>query len=423
MALEAPPREVDSNPFQQAQSQFDRAADLMHLDDKLRAMLREVKRELTVHFPVHMDDHSIQVFTGYRVHHDISRGPAKGGIRYHPGVTLDEIKALAMLMTWKCAVLGIPYGGAKGGVVVDPKRLSVNELEHLTRRYATEISLLIGPDQDIPAPDVGTDARVMAWIMDTISMHRGHTVTAVVTGKPLEIGGSEGRNEATGLGCTHLTLEALKYLKSHDDPPTLVVQGYGNVGRTSARYLHTQGFRVIAISDSRGAIFNPAGIDLDRMEAHKRETGSVGGYSEADDIAPESILELPCTVLLPAALEAVITKRNADRIKARVLTEGANGPVTTEADAILKDRGVFVIPDIVANSGGVLVSYLEWVQDLQSFFWSEKEVQAKMKEVVTRMFHSVLHESVNQSVDLRMAAYMLAVRKVADATTIRGIYP
>ncbi|MHB8573381.1 MAG: Glu/Leu/Phe/Val family dehydrogenase [Candidatus Dormibacteria bacterium] len=422
MSLDTRPADA-LNPYVEAQRQFDRVAEVMDLPEDLRIVLREVKRELTVNFPVHMDDHTIRVFTGFRAQHNISRGPAKGGIRYHPGVTIDEIRALAMLMTWKCAVLGIPYGGSKGGVVVDPKALSINELEHLTRRYTSEIALLIGPEEDIPAPDVGTDSRVMAWIMDTISMHRGHTVTATVTGKPLEIGGSAGREDATGLGVSYLTLEALKYLHFDEEQPSVLVQGFGNVGHAAARFLARDGCRVIGVTDSRGAIYNPQGLDVDKVARHKRDTGSVGGYAGAEDVAPQAFVELPCTVLVPAALEAVINAENADRIQARVISEGSNAPVTIDADEILREKKVWVMPDILVNAGGVLVSYFEWVQDLQAFFWDEREIREKLRELMSRAFYEVLHESINHKVDMRTAAYIRAVQRVADATTIRGIYP
>ena len=409
--------------FETAQRRFDAAADLIGLGDDVRGILRQVKRELTVHFPVRMDDGSVRVYTGYRVHHNINRGPAKGGLRYSPELTLDTVKALAMLMTWKCSVVGLPYGGAKGGVTVDPTRLSANELEHLTRRYATEISLLLGPERDIPAPDLGTNGQIMAWIMDTISMHSGHSVTASVTGKPVEVGGSEGRIEGPGRGATFLTLEALKYLHVEDDTPTVAIQGYGQVGHSCARRLTESGLRVVAVSDSRGGIHNPKGLDLAALDEHRRVRGGVSGFKKAEDISNADLLELPVTVLLPAAVEDQITERNADRIRARLITEGANAAVAPEADAILGERGKFVIPDILANAGGVIVSYFEWVQDLQAFFWEEEEINTKLHHVITRAFYEVLHTSVNRRVDLRLAAYAQAVQRVANATIVRGIYP
>ncbi len=409
--------------FAIAQRRFDAAADVLGLSDGTRRLLREVKRELTVHFPVHHDDGSVRVYTGYRVQHNINRGPAKGGIRYSPEVTLDLIKALAMLMTWKCAVVGLPYGGAKGGVIVAPETLSLSELEHLTRRYATEIALLIGPEKDIPAPDLGTTPQIMAWIMDTVSMHAGHAVTASVTGKPVDVGGSEGRQEAAGRGVTYLTLEALKYLHVGEETPTAAVQGYGKVGASTARLLHEAGLRVVGVSDSRGGVYNPRGLDLAALDEHKRFRGRVSGFKKAEDISGEELLELPTTVLVPAATEQQITARNADRVRARLITEAANAAISPEADAVLNERGVFLVPDILANSGGVIVSYFEWVQDLQAFFWEEEEINTKLHHVITRAFYEVLHASVNKRVDMRTAAYVLAVQRVANATTVRGIYP
>ncbi len=409
--------------FTMAQRRFDTAADVVGLSDDTRRMLREVKRELTVHFPVRHDDGAVHVYTGYRVQHNISRGPAKGGLRYSPDLTLDTVKALAMLMTWKCAVVGIPFGGAKGGVTVDPKALSINELEHLTRRYATEIALLIGPEKDIPAPDVGTGPQVMSWIMDTISMHSGHSVTASVTGKPVDIGGSEGRIEAAGRGATYLTLEALKYLHVEDETPTVAIQGFGKVGSSTARLLHEAGLRIVAVSDSKGGVHNPKGIDLAALEEHRKFRGEVQGFKKADDISGADLLELPVTVLVPAAVEQQITEANAGRIGARLITEAANAATSPEADAVLDERGIFLVPDILANAGGVIVSYFEWVQDLQAFFWEEEEINTKLHHVITRAFYDVLHTSVNKRIDMRTAAYVIAVQRVANATTVRGIYP
>ncbi|HZU17171.1 MAG TPA: Glu/Leu/Phe/Val dehydrogenase [Candidatus Dormibacteraeota bacterium] len=419
MAVELQPRSA----FAIAQRRFDAAAEVLGLPDDTRRLLREVKRELTVHFPVRHDDGSVHLYTGFRVQHNINRGPAKGGIRYSPDVSLDLIKALAMSMTWKCAVVGIPYGGAKGGVVVDPRRLSRSELEHVTRRYATEIALLIGPEKDIPAPDLGTTPEVMAWIMDTISMHAGHSVTASVTGKPVEVGGSEGRQEAAGRGVTYLTMEALKYLNLGEETPTVAIQGFGKVGLPAARLLRQAGLRVVAVGDSKGAVYNPGGLDLDALEEHRKVRGEVSGFKKAEDIAGRELLELPVTVLVPAAVEGQITERNAPRIRARLITEAANAAIDPEADAILAQRGVFVVPDILANAGGVIVSYFEWVQDLQAFFWEEEEINTKLHHVITRAFYEVLHTSVNRRLDMRTAAYVLAVQRVANATTVRGIYP
>ena len=415
--------ELRTSAFQTAQRRFDAAADVIGLTDDTRMGLREVKRELTVHFPVRMDDGSVHVFTGWRVQHNISRGPAKGGIRYHPHVNLDLVKAMAMLMTWKCAAVGLPYGGAKGAVACEPSKLSLSELEHLTRRYATEISILIGPEKDIPAPDMGTSPQVMAWIMDTVSMHSGHSVTASVTGKPVDVGGSEGRIDAPGRGATYLTLEALKYLHVDEETPTVAVQGYGQVGRSATRLLTEAGLKVVAVSDSKGGVYNPNGLDLAALDEHRQVRGGVSGFKKADNVTNAELLELPVTVLVPAAVQDQIHEGNAGRIRARLITEGANAPVTPEADPILTERGIFVIPDVIANAGGVIVSYFEWVQDLQAFFWEEEEINTKLHHVITRAFYEILHTSVNKRIDMRLAAYVLAVQRVANATTVRGIYP
>src|SRR6202165_2829867 len=409
--------------FETAQRRFDAAADVIGLSEDARRGLREVKRELTVHFPVRMDDASVHVFTGWRVQHNTSRGPAKGGIRYHPNVTLDLVKAMAMLMTWKCSCVGLPYGGAKGAVACDPTKLSLSELEHLTRRYATEIAILIGPEKDIPAPDMGTNPQVMAWIMDTISMHSGHSVTASVTGKPVDVGGSEGRVDAPGRGATYLTLEALKYLHVEDETPTLAVQGYGQVGQSSARLLSEAGLSIVAVSDSKGGVYNPKGLDLAALEEHRQVRGGVSGFKKAETITNAELLELPVTVLVPAAVQDQINLENAGRIRARLIAEGANAAISPEPHPILHDRGIFFVPDIIANAGGVIVSYFEWVQDLQAFFWEEEEINTKLHHVITRAFYEILHTSVNKRIDLRLAAYAIAVQRVANATTVRGIYP
>ena len=409
--------------YSTAQHQFDLAADVLDLPAEVRTQLREVKRELVVHFPVHLDNNSIELFTGFRVQHNISRGPAKGGIRYQAGLTLDAVKAMAMLMTWKCSVVGLPYGGAKGGVDVDPRRLSAGELEHLTRRYATEIALLIGPEKDIPAPDMGTTPQIMAWIMDTLSMHAGHSVPASVTGKPIEVGGSEGRDDAPGRGLTFLTLEALKYLHVQEETPTVAIQGYGTVGGSAARLMSEAGLRIVAVSDSKGGTYNQKGLDLDALHEHRQVRGRIGGFRGGDDVGNAELLELPVTVLVPAAVENQVTAQNADRVRARLITEGANVPLTPEADRILHDRDVFVIPDILANAGGVIVSYFEWVQDLQAFFWEGEEINTKLHHIITRAFYEVLHTSVNKRLTMRTAAYALAVQKVANASVVRGIYP
>ncbi|MDQ6899810.1 MAG: Glu/Leu/Phe/Val dehydrogenase [Candidatus Dormibacteraeota bacterium] len=419
MAIDLQPQSA----FAVAQQRLERAAQVMNLPDDSLRMLKEVKRELTVHFPVQLDDGSVHVYTGYRVQHNISRGPAKGGLRYAADLTLDMVKALAMLMTWKCAVVGIPYGGAKGGVTVDPKALSKNELEHLTRRFATEIALLIGPERDVPAPDLGTNAQVMAWIMDTISMHMGHSVTASVTGKPVDVGGSQGRHESPGRGITYLTLEGLKYLRIDDETPTVAVQGFGHVGSSTARLLQDAGLRVVAVGDSKGAVYNSKGLDLAALREHRQYRGGVSGFKKADDLSPGELLELPVTVLVPAARENQITSKNAARVQARLITEAANAAIAPDADDILHDKGIFVLPDILANSGGVVVSYFEWVQDLQAFFWEEEEINTKLHHVITRAFYEVLHLSVNKRLSMRTAAYALAVQRVANATSVRGIYP
>ncbi len=411
------------DPWHVAIEQFNIAADKLHLDPNMREILAECQRELVVHFPVRMGNGVVQVFAGYRVWHNINRGPAKGGIRYHPSVTLNEIKALAMWMTWKCAVVSIPYGGAKGGVVCDPKQLTVQQLETLTRRYTTEISGMIGPEKDIPAPDVNTNAQVMAWIMDTYSMHHGYSVPAVVTGKPLSIGGSEGRNEATARGAVYCIIEAAKHLGLDLDGARVVVQGFGNAGMFSAKILSELGARIIAVSDTGGGIHNEEGLEPTKIDAFKRETGSVSGYRGAERVTNRELLELPCDVLVPAAIENQIDRDNAPRIQAKILAEAANGPTSPEADRILYERGVFLIPDIVCNAGGVTVSYFEWVQDLQNLFWREATINARLKEVMVRSFADVLNIAQRHKVDMRTAAYMLAVQRVADATTTRGIYP
>jgi len=411
------------NAWQVAQQQFDLAAEKLNLDPGLRRVLREPRRELTVHFPVKMDDGSVQVFTGYRVQHNLGRGPAKGGLRYHQDVTLDEVKALAMWMTWKCAVVGIPYGGGKGGVVVDPKKLSQREVEGLTRRFATEISVLIGPEKDIPAPDVNTNAQTMAWIMDTYSMHVGYTVPGVVTGKPISLGGSEGRNEATARGAVFTIMEAAARLGMDLAQSSVAIQGFGNAGSIAATLIAEQGVKVVAVSDSVGAIHAPNGLDVARVIGWKSEHGTVKGFPGAEAMTNQELLEVECDILIPAALENQITAANAPRIKARVIAEAANGPTTPEADAILYDRGVFMIPDILCNAGGVTVSYFEWVQDLNRDHWSEEAVNRKLKEIMVKAFAETLALSETQSVNMRTGAYLLAVDRVASATSLRGLYP
>jgi glutamate dehydrogenase (NAD(P)+) len=413
-----------ANPYVTAQRQFDQAATILGLDEGMRQVLREVRRELTVNFPVRMDDGSIQVFTGYRVQHNLTRGPAKGGIRYHPEVSLDEVKALAMWMSWKCAVTNLPYGGAKGGVICDPAQLSLRELENLTRRFASEISILIGPESDIPAPDVNTNQQTMAWIMDTISMEKGYSVPATVTGKPLSIGGSEGRPAATGRGVMVVTMEACRRLGIEPAKSTVAIQGFGNVGSVSADLLHEQGFKVVAVSDVFGGIHNPEGLDVPALIEHVRVNGKVSDFAGATEaISNASLLELPVTILIPAALENQLTMSNAAKVQAQVVVEAANGPTTPEADDVFHQRGVTLVPDILANAGGVTVSYFEWVQDLQSFFWEESEINGRLTRIMQRAYEQVDELAREHATTLRMGAYCLAVKRVADATSVRGIYP
>jgi glutamate dehydrogenase (NAD(P)+) len=411
------------NAWEVAQRQFDLAAERLGLDAGMRLVLREPRREFTVHFPVHMDDGSVEVFTGYRVQHNLGRGPAKGGIRYHQDVSLDEVKALAMWMTWKCAVVGIPYGGGKGGVIVDPKQLSKKELEGLTRRYFTEIEVLVGPEKDIPAPDVNTNAQIMAWMMDTYSMHAGYTVPGVVTGKPISLGGSEGRNEATARGCVYTIVEAARHIGMDLTNSRVAVQGFGNAGSIAARLIAEEGSTVVAVSDSTGGIHNPAGLDIAKVVAWKGEHGTVQGFPGASDITNAEVLEVDCDILIPAALENQITSRNAGNVKARLIAEAANGPTTPDADLILYKNGKFLIPDILCNAGGVTVSYFEWVQDLNRDHWSETVVNAKLKEIMVKAFAETLEMGNRENVSMRTAAYLLAVKRVADAMEMRGLYP
>jgi glutamate dehydrogenase (NAD(P)+) len=389
----------------------------------VRAVLRESRRELVTHFPVMMDDGHIQVFEGFRVWHNTARGPAKGGIRYHPDLNLDEVKALAMWMTWKCGVVKIPFGGAKGGVVCDPKQMSQRELERMTRRYTTELEGMLGPESDIPAPDVNTNAQTMAWIMDTYSMHHGYSIPAVVTGKPLSIGGSEGRPDATGRGVVYCIQEAAKYLDMDLSGARVAVQGFGNVGEACARLLTEAGASVVALCDSRGGVYSPDGIDTAMAVRLKQETGSIVGLPRTQAIPGEDVLEVDCDILVPAALEGVLTGRNARRVNARIIAEGANGPTTPEADEVFRERGIFVIPDILCNAGGVTVSYFEWVQDREEFFWTLEEINSRLKRVMVKAFDDARRMSREHDVDLRLGAYMLAVGRVAEATLTRGIYP
>jgi glutamate dehydrogenase (NAD(P)+) len=411
------------NAWDVAQRQFDLAAERLDLDPGLRRILREPKRELTVHFPVKMDDGSVRVFIGYRVQHNLGRGPAKGGIRYHQDVTLDEVKALAMWMTWKCAVVGIPFGGGKGGVVVDPKKLSLREVEGLTRRFTTEISVLIGPQSDIPAPDVNTNPQTMAWMMDTYSMHVGYTVPAVVTGKPIPLGGSEGRNEATAQGAVYTIIDAAAQMGIDLPKAAVAVQGFGNAGAVAAQLMAGLGSKVVAVSDSTGAIHKPGGLDPAAVLAWKQEHHSVLGFPGTREISNAELLEVECDILIPAALENQITAANAGRIQARIIAEAANGPTTPEADDILYANGKFVIPDILCNAGGVTVSYFEWVQDLERDFWSVGQVNDKLRGIMANSFAGTLEVSQREDINMRTAAYMLAVQRVADATTVRGLYP
>jgi glutamate dehydrogenase (NAD(P)+) len=416
-------RGVVTNPFVMVQQQIDAICERISVSETCRLRLRECERELIVHFPVKMDDGKVKVFTGYRVQHNDSRGPTKGGIRYHPDVTLDETRALAALMTLKAAVVNIPYGGAKGAVACDPKVMSQDELERLTRRYASEISLLISPEKDIPAPDVGTNPQVMAWIMDTYSMNKGYSVLGVVTGKPIELGGSRGRFEATGRGCKICAQLAGKHLGIGLEDASVAVQGLGNVGATVAKLLAKEGSRIIGVSDSKGGIYNLNGINVENALRHKKEVGSVVGFKDAENITNAELLELDCDILIPAALENQIHEGNATSVKARMIVEGANGPTTYEAAKILGDKEIFVVPDILANAGGVVVSYFEWVQGLQSFFWSEDEVNHKLQAVMDNAFHEVLALNQREKVDMRNAAYMLAIKRVADTMEARGIFP
>jgi glutamate dehydrogenase (NAD(P)+) len=406
-----------------AQRQFDATADAIGLDESLRAVLREVKRELVVHFPVEMDDGSFEVFTGFRVQHNIARGPAKGGLRYHPAMTLDDARALAMYMTWKTAVVDIPFGGAKGGVVCDPHSLSLSELERLTRRFTTEISLIVGPDRDIPAPDLGTGPQVMAWIMDTLSMHAGFSVPASVTGKPQAIGGSEGRFTGPGRGLTIVTVLAMRDAGMDPSGATVAIQGFGKVGGVSAELLTAEGMRVVAVSDSTCGLYDAEGLDLSALRHLKEEGGHFIDYAGAEQIAGEDVLTLDVDLLVPAALEAQVGQRNAGKVRAKVVAEGANAPLTTEADAELSARGVLILPDILVNAGGVVVSYFEWVQDIQSYFWGSGEVTARLREVMTRSYQQVKGEAQEHEISLRDAAFRIAVSKVAEATRVRGIYP
>jgi glutamate dehydrogenase (NAD(P)+) len=411
------------NAFAMAQEQLHAVAALMGLEPDVTAVLQMPKRELTVHFPVRMRDGAIRSFTGYRVHHNLTRGPAKGGIRYHPATDIDEVRALAFWMTIKCAVVNIPFGGAKGGVVCDPTQLNTDELERLTRRYTSEIAILLGPDKDIPAPDMGTNAQTMAWILDTYSSLKGTTVPAVVTGKPISVGGSEGRVEATGRGVVTITREVLRSLNMQIPGSTIAIQGYGNVGSAAAVLFHVSGAKVEAVSDVNGAIFRQGGLDILALQDYVREHRTVVGFPDADAMPADEILTMAVDVVVPAALQHVITAENAHRIKAKVIVEGANGPTTPDADVILRSNGVTVVPDVLANAGGVTVSYFEWVQGLQSFFWTENEVNNRLEQILIRAYQQVHRAAQLHNVDLRMGAYIVGVGRVADAIRSMGIYP
>jgi glutamate dehydrogenase (NAD(P)+) len=413
----------EGSAFWVALRQFDEAADVLNLDEGMRDFLRHPKRELTVCFPVCMDNDSLHMFTGYRVHHSTVRGPTKGGIRYHPSVDLNEIRALAMWMTWKCAIVNIPYGGAKGGVIVDPSQLSIGELQRLTRRYATEISILLGPQRDIPAPDVNTNQQTMAWIMDTYSMHKGYSVPAVVTGKPIEIGGSLGRSSSTGYGVTLTTREALKIRGKTFSDVTVAVQGFGNVGSAAVEMMAAQGAKVVAVSDISGGIANTKGLDIQALKSYVAENRFVKGFPGSDAITNEELLTLKCDVLSPCAMENQITAKNANKVQAWIIAEGANGPTTPAADMILEDKGVIIVPDILCNAGGVTASYFEWVQDLQSFFWSENEIDDRLERIMVEAFYAVMAEAEKRKVGRRVAAQCVGIGRVAAAAKARGIYP
>ncbi len=421
--VEGPSSHLKENPWEMARSQLRQTASQIGMEDSMLNVLLECKKAVAVSVPTRMDDGSVRVFEGFRCTHNVARGPSKGGIRYHHEVTLEETKALAMWMTWKCALMGLPFGGAKGGVVVNPKELSVLELERMTRRYTTEIINFIGPEADIPAPDVGTSPREMAWIFDTYSMNKGYSVLGVVTGKPLEVGGSVGRVEATARGAAFCVREALRKQDLSIEDRRVAVQGFGNVGSNLALILAGQGATIVALSDSRGGVHNADGIDVQAALAHKQDTGSLEGLAGAEAITNDELLVVDCDVLAPCALEQVVTGENAGQIKASIVCEGANGPVTPDADVILDDRGVLVLPDVLANAGGVVVSYFEWVQGLQEYFWKESEVNAKLNDIITRAFAETWRAHEERSLPMRQAAYALAVGRVAEATTTRGLYP
>jgi glutamate dehydrogenase (NAD(P)+) len=414
--------EQEINPWEAQAARFDYAAKKLNLDKGIWKVLRYPTREIIVHIPVGMDDGSIEVFTGYRVQHSVARGPAKGGIRYSPDVSLDEVRALASWMTWKCAVVNIPFGGAKGGVICDPKTMSQGELERMTRRYTAELIEFIGPEKDVPAPDMGTDEQTMAWIMDTYSMHMRQTVTAVVTGKPVNIGGSRGRREATGRGISVVCDQALRYLGMPVEGCRVIVQGFGNVGSNAAKLLHEKGYTIIGIAEYDGGLYNAAGLDVPALIEHRRLAGTIVGFAGAEVADKHELLTRKCEILIPAATENVITSRNADKLNCRILCEGANGPTTIVADDILADKGIFVIPDILANAGGVTTSYFEWVQDRMGYFWTEAEVNQRLDSIMIQSFVDVIRYAESHEVNNRIAAYMLAIDRVAYTTKQRGFY-
>jgi glutamate dehydrogenase (NAD(P)+) len=414
---------MEKTAWDNARKQFDIAAAVLQLDESLRRILCKCELELTVNFPVKMDSGKVEVFTGYRILHNGARGPTKGGIRYHPEVSLDEVRALSMWMSWKCAVVNIPYGGAKGGVICDPAQLTISELERLTRRYATAISLVMGPDSDIPAPDVNTNPQIMAWIMDTYSMHKGYSVPAVITGKPISMGGSQGRREATGRGIAITAREVARHLGMNLKGAKVAVQGFGNVGSVAAYLLHDQGCKVVALGDVFGSIYHPEGLDPRAVLKFAAETKAIVGFPGSQKIEKDELLELPVDILVPAAMENQITSKNAARVKAKVIVEGANGPTTPEADVILGKKGTIIVPDILANAGGVVVSYFEWVQDLQSFFWDEAEINHNLERIMVNAFNDVMAISQQKKINLRTAALVSAIQRVAGAIQVRGIYP
>ncbi|MGH7725052.1 MAG: Glu/Leu/Phe/Val family dehydrogenase [Candidatus Eiseniibacteriota bacterium] len=428
MPAEGADIQKELNPLENAQAQFDEAAQMLEIDPGLLEIIKQPRRSTIVSLPIQMDDGSFRVFTGYRVQHSIVRGPAKGGIRYHPDVTLDEVRALAAWMTWKCAVVNIPFGGGKGGIACDPTKMSKGELERLTRRYAADLADLFGPDMDVPAPDVNTNEQTMAWFMDTYSMHARRTVPGVITGKPVRLGGSRGRREATGRGVQFCVREATRHLKMDLAKCRVAVQGFGNVGSIGAELISQDGAKIVAASDVKGGIHNPGGLDMMALLEHTKRTGSVVGFSGSQPLT-SSIIEYDCDILIPAALENQITHENAGRVKARIVAEGANGPTTHEADRILKERGIFVIPDILCNSGGVTVSYFEWVQNNQGFYWTEREVNDRLEQYMVKAFHDVLELAVDADnamptprVHMRVAAFMLAIRRVIEVVKLRGVY-